>query len=109
MPQKLAGIRMEPAPSEPSESGARPAATAAADPPLDPPGVIFVSHGLRVGPTTRLSVAPFQPNSGVLVLPTMMAPAVRNRSTTGASSSGTKSAKTSEPRVVLTPRVYIRS
>src|SRR5437868_6939352 len=81
IPQKLAGMRIEPAPSVPRESGPMPAATAAAEPPLDPPGVLVVSHGLRVGPKTGLSVAPFQPNSGVLVLPSMIAPARCRRST----------------------------
>ena len=39
-----AGTRPEPAVSVPSESGTRPAATATADPELDPPGI---SAGLR--------------------------------------------------------------
>ena len=45
------------------------AATADAAPPLDPPGVSAVFHGFRVVPKTRLSVTPFQPNSGVFVRP----------------------------------------
>ena len=46
MPQKLAGMRIEPAPSEPIASGPSPAATAAAAPPLDPPAVLARSQGL---------------------------------------------------------------
>jgi hypothetical protein len=94
IPQKLAGIRIEPAPSVPSASGASPAATAAAAPPLDPPALASCagSQGLRVTPKRGLLVSPFQPNSGVLVFPTMIAPAARTRAVTGASSVGTASA-----------------
>src|ERR687893_3269178 len=88
MPQKLAGMRIEPAPSLPWASGPRPAATAAAAPPLDPPGVFARFQGLNDGPNTRFPESPFQPNSGVLVFPSMTAPAAYNRSTTGASWSG---------------------
>ena len=83
MPQKLAGVRIEQTPSLPVAIGAIPAATATALPPLDPPGVRSVFHGLRQGGPRRLSVAPFQPNSGVFVLPTMIAPASYSRSTIG--------------------------
>ena len=38
-PHSAAGIRIEPAPSEPCATGPIPAATAAAAPPLEPPGV----------------------------------------------------------------------
>ena len=43
-------MRIEPPPSLPWASGTMPAATAAAAPPEEPPGVRSVSHGLRVGP-----------------------------------------------------------
>jgi hypothetical protein len=36
--------------SEPSDSGTSPAATAAPDPPDDPPVMRVVSRGLRLGP-----------------------------------------------------------
>lgn len=49
-PQNEAGMRIEPPPSVPSESGAAPAATAAALPPLEPPAVRVGSCGLRVTP-----------------------------------------------------------
>ncbi len=39
-------------------------ATAAAAPPLEPPAVREVSHGLRVMPVSGLSVTPFQPAPG---------------------------------------------
>ena len=67
-------MRMEPPPSEACAAGASPAATAAAEPPLDPPAVYCACHGLRVGPNSVGSVVIVSPNSGVLVLPKMTRP-----------------------------------
>ena len=50
MPQSAAGCLIEPPVSEPSAHGASPPATAAAEPPEEPPGTRVGSHGLRVGP-----------------------------------------------------------
>ena len=47
---RAAGWRIEPPVSVPSASGAMPAATAADEPPLEPPGTRAGSHGLCVGP-----------------------------------------------------------
>src|SRR3954468_18405375 len=47
IPQQLAGIRMDPPPSEPWATGSSPAATAAAAPPLEPPAIRSRSHGVR--------------------------------------------------------------
>ena len=58
-----------------------PVASATAAPPLEPPQVSAVFHGLRVTPKTVLNVLPPAPNSGVLVLPTTIAPARLSRST----------------------------
>jgi hypothetical protein len=58
-----------------------PVASATAAPPLEPPQVSAVFHGLRVAPKTALKVLPPAPNSGVLVLPTTIAPARLRRST----------------------------
>ena len=109
MPHQAAGLRIEPPPSVPMARGARPAATAAPAPPEEPPGVCPRLHGFRVTPKRRLSVTPTQPSVGVLVLPIMMAPAALRRSTDGASSVGTLSRYSGEPKVVLTPLVMIRS
>src|SRR5215207_8994056 len=109
MPQNAAGMRIEPAPSLPWARGPRPAATAAAAPPLDPPGVFSRFQGLNEGPNTRFPESPFQPSSGVLVFPSMTAPAAYNRSTMGASSTGTQSGSINEPRAVRIPRVGVRS
>ena len=57
-------------------------ATAAADPPEDPPGLRRVSHGLRAGPNSAGSVTAFAPNSGVLVLPKTTRPASSHLCTT---------------------------
>ena len=55
-PQQEAGMRMEPPVSLPWAMGTMPAATAAAEPPLDPPAMRLVSQGLRVGPVSSDSV-----------------------------------------------------
>src|SRR5262245_39937477 len=104
-PQKLAGMRIEPAPSEPSASGASPAATAAAPPPVDPPGVRVRSQGFRDSPNNGLSVEPRHANSGRLVRPMKIAPAARRPATAGASSVGTNSVIRREPYVVRSPDV----
>src|SRR4030042_972828 len=74
-PQHEAGIRMEPPPSLPWAIGTKRADTAAAEPPLEPPGVRWISQGLRLGPNKRGSVVGRIPNSGVFVFPTMIKPA----------------------------------
>ena len=48
IPVRDAGMRIDPPPSLPSASGNMPAATATAEPALDPPGVSAGFHGLRV-------------------------------------------------------------
>ncbi len=47
---------MDPPPSLPVQAGNRPAATAAEDPPDEPPGVRDGSHGLRVTPCSGVLV-----------------------------------------------------
>ena len=80
----------EPAPSEPIAPGTMPAATAAAAPPLEPPGVWSGSHGLRAAPKVGFSLKGQRPTSGVIVLPTITAPAARRRRTTSLSASATQ-------------------
>ena len=99
-------MRTEPPPSVPSARGAMPSATAAAAPPLEPPGVREVSHGLRVMPVSGPSVTPFQPSSGVVVLPTITPPCSRTRATEGESSGhGPRGSIARDPRRVGWPRV----
>ncbi len=50
IPQSAAGWRIEPPVSVPIAHGAVPPATAAADPPEDPPGTRSRSQGFRTGP-----------------------------------------------------------
>ena len=79
MPQKAAGRMTEPIVCVPRARGQKPAATAAAEPLLEPPGVCARLYGLRVGPGSA------QANSVETVLPRMMAPAERNALTQVAS------------------------
>src|SRR5204862_3183656 len=102
-PQQAAGMRLDPPPSVPMPIGASPAATAAAAPPDDPPQVRDKSHGLAVRPNNGASVKHLWPNSGDVVLPTRIAPAVFSRATAGESAAGTLSASAQEPKGVRTP------
>ena len=49
-PHSAEGMRMEPPPSPPPATGTMPDATAAAEPPEEPPEPCSVFQGLRVGP-----------------------------------------------------------
>ena len=108
-PFAAAGIRIEPPPSVPTFSGTSPAAAATAAPPLEPPAMRSRSHAFGVSPNSGARVKGLWPNSGVVVLPIMIAPASRKRATATASVSGTLCSKISEPIVVRTPRVLTRS
>src|SRR2546422_7573036 len=73
-PHSDAGCRMDPPVSEPSATVARLAATAAAEPPLDPPGTRVRSCGLSVGKNAEFSVEEPIANSSQFVFPTTHAP-----------------------------------
>jgi hypothetical protein len=92
-PHAAAGTRTEPPVSVPRARSTRPAATAAAEPLLDPPDTRSASHGLRVGPAAEFSPVRPSANSLRLSLATTCAPAAVSRVTTSASASGTRSAK----------------
>src|SRR3954452_12906735 len=100
---------MEPPVSEPSARGANPAATAAALPPLEPPGTREWSWGLRVGPNAEFSVELPMANSSRLVLPMTTAPAATMRSTTVASYGGRQPSRIRDEQVVGMPRVHMLS
>ncbi len=102
-------MRVEPPPSVATASGAMPLATATAAPPLEPPLVRSACQALRVRPNSGESVRHLEPNSGVVVLPTRIAPCMRNRATATASSAGTLSRIGTAPKVVRTPRVLTMS
>ena len=95
-------MRIEPAPSDAVAAAHRPAATAAALPPLEPPALRSVFHGLRVMPKAGPSVSPMITSSGQLVLPMITAPAARRRRTSSLScEAGVKLAAV--PQVVTSP------
>jgi hypothetical protein len=75
------------------------AATAAAEPLLDPPGVWSKFQGLRVGAGSLAA------NSVHAVLPRTIAPAASRRRTAVALYSGTKSSRSFDPALVLMPAV----
>src|ERR1700674_3490429 len=82
-PQKLAGIRIEPTRSDPYSRNVNPAASAAAPPPVEPPGVRLGSQGLLVLPYSSLLVWPKSASmAATLLLPTITAPASLRRRTT---------------------------
>src|SRR4051794_3503896 len=76
------------------------AATAAAEPPDDPPATQFGSHGLRVGPNAECSVDEPMANSSRFVFPISDAPCWRSRAITVASNGETKSPRMREAQVV---------
>ena len=85
MPQSPAGARIEPPVSLPTASGAIRAATHAAEPPLDPPGIRDRSQGLCVGKKAEFSFDPPIANSSMFVRPISTASAAFSRAMTVAS------------------------
>src|SRR5437588_13086398 len=97
MPQKAAGRIVEPIVWVPNANGQNPAATAAADPLLDPPGVCSRLCGLRVGPGSKYA------NSVETVFPSTIAPASRSNLTHVASGPTNNSSGSCEPALVGNP------
>src|SRR5947209_7865527 len=95
--------------SLPTSSGVSPAASAAAPPPVDPPGVRAGSHGFTVRPKIGLSACQSARTGGTFVLPTTTAPALRTRVVAGASWSETKRDHSGTPTVVRGPVTLIAS
>ena len=85
MPEKLAGWRIDPPVSVPVAAGTRRAATAAAEPPDEPPGTRAVFQGLRTGRNAEFSLLEPIANSSQLSLPSVTVPACARRATTVAS------------------------
>src|SRR4051812_2682323 len=108
-PQHDAGMRIDPPPSLACATGRSPPATAAAAPPLEPPGVRDVSHGLRQSPFSSDSVCAIVPNSGVFVLPRTTKPASLMLRTTAESAVGTFCAYALHEYVVGIPATSFRS
>src|SRR5713226_5038901 len=99
-PHNDAGCRTEPPVSEPSATGTIPAATAAAEPPEEPPGTRDVSHGFFTRPNAEFSFDEPIANSSQLVLPMITAPAFSNRSIAVALYDGWYGARMREPQGV---------
>src|SRR5204863_302798 len=105
-PHMAAGCLIDPPVSDPNASGVMPAATATADPPLEPPGIRSSAHGFLVGPNAEFSVDDPMANSSQLVFPTMTAPAASRRATAVASNGGTNDSRMRDEAVVRIPRVH---
>src|SRR5690349_8985394 len=71
-------MRIDPPPSLACATGTIPLATAAADPPDEPPVLWPGFHGLRAGGKLSDSVVTVVPSSGALVRPSGMNPACLN-------------------------------
>ena len=108
-PQKAAGMRMDPPASVPTCKGPKQAAPAAPAPLLLPPTVRSRFQGLRVMPCSGQSPGDFQPNSVVVVLPRITAPACFSPSTAGASSLAGVAAVVLLPRRVGKPARFSMS
>ena len=100
---------MEPPVSEPRETGQNRAATAAAEPPLLPPGTRSVAQGLTVFLSPEFSVLEPIANSSMFVLPTITASASRNLRIAVASYGAWKFSRMREPQVVAPKLVHITS
>ena len=84
MPVKAAGWRIEPPVSVPVAPRQSFAATAAADPPDEPPGTSGAFEPLRrqgevTGPNAEVSFDEPMANSSLLILPSIVAPSCQRR------------------------------
>src|SRR5205807_1593197 len=108
-PHSDAGWRTDPPVSEPNATGTIPAATAAADPPDEPPGTRVVSHGFFTGPNAEFSFDDPIANSSQFVLPMMTAPESSSRSIAVALYGGLYGPRMRDPQEVCIPRTQILS
>ncbi len=69
---------MDPPVSDPKDARAMPEATAAAEPPEEPPGTLSKSRGFLVIKKAEFSVEEPMANSSILALPKNIAPASRS-------------------------------
>src|SRR6185312_611085 len=105
---KAAGWRIEPPVSVPVAPRHSCAATAAAEPPEDPPGVSgvlapFRRHGDDTGPKCEVSFDEPMANSSLLVLPSRTAPSRQSCEVTVDSYVGTKLSRICEHAVERMP------
>ena len=114
VPVSAAGWRMEPPVSVAVAARHRPAATAAEEPPEEPPGTSLSVLPLRrqgdtTGPKALVSLEEPMANSSQLSLPSMTAPAFHRLAPTVDSYVGVNSSRIFEQAVVRTPMVQNRS
>src|SRR3954465_14865660 len=109
IPHRAAGWRIEPPVSVPSAHGAVPAATAAALPPLEPPGTRLRAPRLGTGPKAEFSFDEPIANSSWFVLPSSGEPASASLRTTVAVYGGREPSRIFEPACDGTPSVQKRS
>src|SRR2546423_4955918 len=108
-PHSDAGWRTEPPVSEPSATETIPAATAAAEPPDEPPGTRVVSQGFFTGPNAEFSLDEPMANSSQFVFPITIAPESRSRWTAVALYGGRYGPRMREPHDVCMPRTQMLS
>src|SRR5690606_32613278 len=114
VPVNAAGWRMEPPVSVPVAASAIRAATAAEDPPDEPPGTSFLSYpegrqGLITGPVTAVSVDDPMANSSMATLPSITAPSRHKLAVTVDSYCGLKPVRILLDAWAATPLVQNRS
>src|SRR6185312_9287233 len=114
MPQNAAGWRIEPPVSVPVAPRQRPAATAAAEPPDEPPGTSFASEPFRrqgdvTAPKYEVSFDEPMANSSQLSLPSITAPSRQRLAVTVDSYSGLNPSRMWLAAWVCTPLVAKRS
>ena len=89
--------------------GAKPAETAAADPPDDPPGTLDRSQGFLVSKKAEFSVEEPMANSSIFSLPITIPPFSLTFTVAEASYGGIKSSRIFDEQVVFKPFVAILS
>src|SRR5690606_6128028 len=109
-----AGPTTEPTSSDPNAQSTTPAATATADPELEPPGLKLASSGCPSWPPNplqpRTCAADLPPaHSLILALPAVVAPAARSALTAAAARLGRHPARACEPQVSGSPTTAISS
>src|SRR3569623_33651 len=104
-PHRAAGWRMEPPVSVPIAPAQSEAATAAADPPDDPPGTCASDHGFRTAPRELFSFDEPIANSSMFSLPSITVPAAASRCPTVDSNGGMKPRRIFAAQVVSSPLV----
>src|SRR5687768_4853035 len=118
VPVSAAGWRIEPPVSVAVAARQRSAATAADEPPEEPPGTSLSAvrcpsrirrHGDTTGPNALVSLDEPIANSSLLSLPSITAPAAHRLRVTVDSYVGVKSSRIFEHAVVRTPSVQKRS